>query len=82
MEKSNGNTRHFRNKTVCVGRAERTLVVSIFLNSFVLLCCAVPVSTHYGLCSVTFRMKELQNWRLVRFSVKDKFLVRVLLGHL
>jgi hypothetical protein len=65
---NNGNTRQYRNKTVCVGNTERTLVVNIFLYSFVCLRCAVPVSKHYRLCLVTVRTKVLQNGRFVRSS--------------
>jgi len=45
----------------------------IFRYSLVCLRCVVPVSMHYGLCLVTVRMKELQNWRLVRFSKRTDF---------
>ena len=60
---NNGNTRHYRNKTVCVGCTKRTLVVS-----FVCLCCVVPLSMHYRLCLVTVCVKILQNGTLLRFS--------------
>jgi len=40
---NNGKTREYRYKTVFVGCTERTLVVNIFLYSFVYLCCVVPV---------------------------------------
>ena len=65
---NNGNTRYYRNKTVCVGCTERTLVVSIYHYSFVCLRLVVPVSLHYRLCVVTVRMNVLQNGRLLRFS--------------
>ena len=52
------------------GCTERTLVVSIFLYSFVCLRRVVPVSVHYRLCLVTIRTKVLQNGGLVRFSKK------------
>jgi hypothetical protein len=35
MDKNNGNTRQYRNKTVCVGCTESTLVVSIVRYFFV-----------------------------------------------
>jgi hypothetical protein len=35
--------------------------------------CVVPVSIHYRFCLVTVRTKELQNWRLVRFSKLTDF---------
>ena len=65
--KGDGNIRQNRNKAVYFGNTESTLVVSIFLYSFVLLPSVVPVSMHYRLSSVAFRMKVLQNGRLVRF---------------
>jgi len=67
-EQNNGNTRQYRNKTVCVGCTERTSVVSAFRCSLVYLHCVVPVSMNYTLCLVTFLLKVLQNGRLVRFS--------------
>ena len=60
MDKCNGNTRHYRNKTVCVGCTEPSLVVSIFCYSFVCLHCVVPVSLQHRLCLVTVCMKELK----------------------
>jgi len=62
---NNGNTRQDRNKTVCVGCTERTLVVSFIILLFVLV---VPVSVHYRLCLVTVCMKVLHNGRPIRFS--------------
>ena len=64
----NGNTRQYRNKTVCVGCTERTLVLSIFPYSFVCWSCVVPVPLQYRLCLLTFHMKVLPNGRPVRFS--------------
>ena len=40
----------------------------IFRNSFVCLCCVVPVSVHYRLCLVTVHMKLLQSGRLSDFQ--------------
>jgi hypothetical protein len=68
MDKNTGNTRQYRNTTVCVGFTERTSVVSIFRWSFVCLRWVVPVSVYYRLCLVTVRMKVLPNGTLVRFS--------------
>ena len=59
---------NIQQKTVFVGCAERTLVVSTFRYSFVCLHCVVPVSVLYRLCVVTVGMKGLQNGRLVRFA--------------
>ena len=42
--KNNGNTRQYRNKTVCVGCTERTLVVFFIVLLFVCLLCSVSVS--------------------------------------
>jgi hypothetical protein len=42
--------------------------VSIFHYSFVCLRCAVPVSLHYRLCSVTVRKEVLQNERWSDFQ--------------
>jgi hypothetical protein len=64
----NGNTRQYRNKGVCVGCTERTLVVTIFLYSFVCWSCVVPVPLQYRLCLLTVHIKVLQNGRPVRFS--------------
>ena len=58
--KNNGNTRQYRNKTVCVGCTEPSLVVSIFHYSFVCLHCVVPVSMQHRFCLVTVCMKELK----------------------
>ena len=62
---NNGKTRQYRNKTVCVGCTERTLVAS-----FVIFCwwCVVPLSLQYRLCLITVCMKLPQNGRLVRFQ--------------
>ena len=65
---NNGNTTEYRNKTVCVGCTEITLILNVFLYSFVCLSCVVPASVHYRLHLVTVRMKRLQNETLFRFS--------------
>jgi hypothetical protein len=65
---SDGNTRQYRNRTVCVGCTERTLVVNILHYSFVCLHCVVPVLMLYRWCLVTVHIKVLQKGRLVRFS--------------
>jgi len=39
---NSGNTRQYRNTTVCVGCSERTLVVVIFHYAAVCLCCVEP----------------------------------------
>jgi hypothetical protein len=57
----------------CVGCTERTLVESISPYSFVCLRCALLVSMHYRLYSVTVRMKVMQNGRLVRFSKRADY---------
>jgi len=67
---NNGNTRQYRNKTVCVGCSERILDVKFFCYSFVCLHCVVPASMHYRLRLVTIHMKVQQNGKLVRFSKK------------
>jgi len=64
----NGNTRQYRNRTVCVGCTERNLVVNILHYYFVCVHCVVPVLMHYRWCLVTVCIKVLQNGRLVRFS--------------
>ena len=71
--KNNGNTRQNRNKTVCVGYTERTLVISFIILLFVCLCCVVPVSMDYRLYLVTVCMKVLQNGRLLRFSKRTDY---------
>ena len=78
---NNGNTRQYRNKTVCVGCTERTVVLSFIIILFVCLCCVVPVSVDYRLCYVTVCMKVLQNGRLLRFS-KRTVLVHIYLEYL
>jgi len=65
---NNGNTRQYRNRTVCVGCTERTLVVNILHYSFFCLHCIVPALMHCRWCLVTVHIKVLQNARLVRFS--------------
>ena len=67
-EQNNGNTRQYRNKTVCVECTERTSAVSTFRYCFVYLPCVVPVSMNYTLCLEPFITKVLQNGKLVRFS--------------
>jgi hypothetical protein len=67
---NNGNAKQYRNKTVCIGCTERTLVVNIFRYTFDCLRCVVPVSVQYRLCLVTVRMKVLQNGRLLRLLVR------------
>jgi hypothetical protein len=57
--------------------ALQTLVMNIFPYSYACLLCAVPLSLHNRLCSVTFLMKLLQNWRPVRFFKEDRLLVRI-----
>jgi len=57
---NNGNTRQYRNKTLC------------WLHWKNISCiCAVPVSMHYRLCLVTVCMEVLQNGRLIRLSKKS-----------
>ena len=58
--KSNGNTGQYRNKTVCVGCTEPSLVVNNLCYSFVYLHCVVPVSVQQRLCLVTVCTKELK----------------------
>jgi hypothetical protein len=43
---NNGKTIAYQNKSFRVGCTDRTLVLSVFLSSFVCLCCAVPASMH------------------------------------
>jgi hypothetical protein len=62
--KSNGNTRQYRNKIVCVGCTERTLAVSVFLYCFVCVRSIVAISMKYN----SFRTNVLQNGRFIRFS--------------
>ena len=66
---NNGNTIHYRNKTVLATLKEHYLYLSILYLRYV-------VSMHYRLCLVTVRMNVLQNGRLVRF-LKGTLLARV-----
>ena len=72
---NNGNTRQYRNKTVCVGCTESTLVVSIvrffFFVCLLTLCSAIINELH--IVFITVRMKMLQNGRRVRFSKRTDF---------
>jgi len=68
MDKKNGNTRQYRNKIVCVGCTESTLVVRIVGHSFVCLRCVMPVSIHYRLCVVTVRIKYCKMGNLSDFQ--------------
>ena len=63
----NGNTRQYRNKTVCVGLHWKK-ISRIFRYSLFCLCCVVPVLMHYRLCFGSVCMKVLQSGRLTRFS--------------
>ena len=65
---NNGKSRKYRNKIICVSCTERTLVVSIFLYSFVCLRLVVLVSVHYRLCLVTVRVEVLHNGRTCQIS--------------
>ena len=62
---NNGNTRQDRNKTVCVGCTDRTLVVSFVILLFVLYSASVSA---LQIVLVTVCMKVLQNGRLITFS--------------
>jgi len=57
---NNGNTRQYRNKTLCW----------LYWKNISCIC-AVPVSMHYRLCLVTVCMEVLQNGRLIRLSKKS-----------
>ena len=66
---NNGNTTVYRNKTVCIGLSERTLVVSFLILLFML--CSATVNALYRLCFIRVHMTVL-----VTFS-EDRLLVHI-----
>jgi len=65
---NNGNTRQYRNKTVCVGlHWKKISCIVIFLFC---LCCVMPVLMQYRLCLVTVCTKVMQNGKFTRFSMR------------
>ena len=63
----NGNTRQYRDKAVCVGCTERTLVGSSVILLFV-LCSASVIALQIVFSNC---MKVLRNGRLIRFSERS-----------
>jgi len=70
----NGNTRQYRNKTVCVGCTERTLVVSFIILLFV-LCSASVIALQIVFSNSLY--ESIVKWETSEIFKEDRLLVRI-----